>query len=770
MHSGSTDRTWSTPAAAGVLSHPKAVPRVVLVAPVLAAVFFAARVPFLARTLDGVDSANFALAIHDFNVGQHQPHAPGFPVFVALGKLSYWLLSMLIPGADGVTYEARALAVWGVVFGALSVFPLLQLFRAIELNERRAIVATTLTLACPLFLFTAGRPMSDVPGLAIALTAQAFIVSALRATPRTAGTCLTVGASIAGLAIGFRVQTACLTLPLLALVVWRIRGGAPHLWRRAVGAAVIGVLLWGVPLLVASGGPGSYLESLVHQAQDDAQTVDLLANHVSPRRVVSAVTRSIVRPWAAVPLATVILLLACAGMIAMLLRARDGFMVVAAAAVPYGLFHLFFQDTVFVRYALPLVPPIAYLAARGIDVVGRRATPAVLAGVVVTSGTITLPPIVRYAANGSPLARALEDVRGAAPATPEAPVVAMHHAAAQASRGESIALRILPAPPKREWLEVVRYWRAGGEAPVWFLANAKRSDLALIDPAARRLVRAYRWGFSSAAFMSGMRPDNVDWYELRDPGWFVGEGWALTPETGGVARESGLGPDRRPIVAWVRRRPEGAILMLGGRNYGGPCELAARIVVRIDGRVAAAIVARPNRPFFEVIHLAPGSLAASGPFARLEIASEPVDGSGREAAVTIQQFDVQSVNRRVVHGYDVDWHDPEYDVDTGRLWRWTGPASTLRIVAERDVTLRVRGETPTRRAPVNIAVDIGAERVASVAASGLFALDVRVPRALLDRAQGAVTLRANHTFVPAEIGQSPDRRRLGLRVDEVRVF
>jgi len=770
MHSGTTDRSWPTAAAPGAFSVAKAVPHTVLVATLLAALFFAARVPFLARTLDGVDSANFALAIHDFDLGQHQPHAPGYPMFVALGKLSYWLLSILIPAADGVTYEARALALWGVVFGALSVFPLLQLFRSIELNERRAIVATTLTLACPLFLFTAGRPMSDVPGLTIALAAQALMVSALRARPGVAGTCITAGALIAGLAIGFRVQTACLTLPLLVFVLWRMRGRAPHAWRRAAGAGAIGVLIWGVPLLVAVGGPEAYVDSLTRQAQDDAQTVDLLAGHVSARRLVAAVARSTVRPWASLPLAAVVLLFACAGTIAMLRRARDDLAIVAVTAVPYGLFHLFFQDTVFVRYALPLVPPIAYLAARGIDLAGRRAMPVVLTGVVGTSGAITVPPIVQYAANGSPLARALDDVRRAAPIVPIAPVVAMHHAPAQASRGNPLALRMLPAPPKREWLEVVRYWRAGGDAPVWFLANAKRTDLALIDPGARRLMRAYSWGFPSAAFMSGMRPENVDWFELREPGWFAEEGWALTPETGGVARESGLGPDRRPIVAWVRRRPEAAILMVGGRNYGGPCELAARVTVRIDGRPAAALVARPNRPFFDIAHLGPGSLAGSGPFARLEIASEPVDGSGREAPVTIQQFDVQSANRRVVQGYDIDWHDPEYDVDTGRLWRWTAAASTLRVVADRDITLHVRGEAPARSGAVNIALDVGAERVASIAASGPFALNVAVPRALLDRARGAVTLRTDRTFVPAEVGESPDRRRLGLCVSEVRAF
>ena len=36
----------------------------------------------------------------------------------------------------------------------------------------------------------------------------------------------------------------------------------------------------------------------------------------------------------------------------------------------------------------------------------------------------------------------------------------------------------LPAPPKHEWLELVNYWNRGGRAPIWFVADPPRSDLA----------------------------------------------------------------------------------------------------------------------------------------------------------------------------------------------------------------------------------------------------------------------------------------------------
>ena len=47
--------------------------------------------------------------------------------------------------------------------------------------------------------------------------------------------------------------------------------------------------------------------------------------------------------------------------------------------------------------------------------------------------------------------------------------------------------RTLPSPRGREWLELVKYWNEGGTGPVWFLAEPRRTDLALVDPASHVL-------------------------------------------------------------------------------------------------------------------------------------------------------------------------------------------------------------------------------------------------------------------------------------------
>ena len=116
----------------------------------------------------------------------------------------------------------------------------------------------------------------------------------------------------------------------------------------------------------------------------------------------------------------------------------------------------------------------------------------------------------------------------------------------------------LPAPPRREWLELARHWQSGAGGPVWFLADPRRTDLALVDPQARRDVERFDWGLPSMSMLGGMRPADVQWYRLGEPGWFATEGWSLTPETAGMARLMGQwaapGADSRLRAAAGRGR------------------------------------------------------------------------------------------------------------------------------------------------------------------------------------------------------------------------
>src|SRR5262249_41631836 len=138
-----------------------------------------------------------------FDVARHQPHPPGYPIFILIGKAVHTL----------VPDEARALGLVSVLAGALGVIAIGALFRRLDDGRPHARLwtpaATAVAVTSPIYWFTAARPLSDMSGLAAALAVQAVTLGAATTRALAAAGCL------AGLATGLRSQVAWLTLPLL---------------------------------------------------------------------------------------------------------------------------------------------------------------------------------------------------------------------------------------------------------------------------------------------------------------------------------------------------------------------------------------------------------------------------------------------------------------------------------------------------------------------------------------------------------------------------
>jgi hypothetical protein len=754
----------------------------------LAAGFLAAHLALLPATLEDIDSINFALALDDFDVAKHQPHPPGHPVFVALGRISGLFTSS----------DALALAFWGALLGALAAFPLLWLFEAFAASEIRpagpaftggppagrdagsrgrtvARLAVLVALASPLFWFTAHRPMSDVPGLAVALAAQACLATAwLRgraappeAEPRSVDRLIVAGAFLAALGIGLRVQSVWLTVPLLGLVLLqRVGRGAPRVLLPSAAALAAGLLLWAVPLVADSGGLEEYRTALAAQTAEDLSGADLLVRSPTPRRLAFGLLQTFVYPWATVLLGSVVFALATVGGFAVLLRGRAALLLIGTAAVPYAIFHLLFQETPFIRYALPLVPPIAYLAVRGASLAGARVCAAATAALVAWSLVLTLPSSIAYARDGSPGFVAVEGLTQAAkpPAT-----IALHHSIARTVQARELpGFRVLAAPPMREWLELTGYWRSGGRDPVWFLANPSRMDLELIDPLSRRHVQRFRWTFPRLSFVSGVRPDLVDLVQIESPpGWFAEEGWHLTSEVLNISERRA----KADAVAYVRRRDDPAWMFIGGRHAAG--DRAAAVTVALDDRAIDTWTLEPGRTFFRRIALPPGALQGPSDFARLVVSYTPVgqtrgapDPAPSSVRVWFTEFGVQSPEDLVVVPHE-GWHEIEFGRDLERRWRWmSGRARTFVHAGGRDVTLRIIGESPLRYfdAAPDVIVRAGDTVLARATPASDFTLDVPIPAAALAASDGTITIETSRTFVPAEQSDSPDGRELGLRI------
>jgi hypothetical protein len=724
-------------------------PRSSTIAAALALGFLALHLPYLAPSLEDVDSINFALGIRDFDVAEHQPHPPGYPLFILAAKAA----------AAATGSEVRALSGLGVLAGALSAFVLIGLFRALDAGEGRQPVATggaLLVLTAPLMWITAARPLSDVPGLAVALLVQWIILRA-STTPQ-----MMTAACAAGIAAGVRSQIVWLTVPLM---VWRIAWD-PELRRVRTASTLAaayggGVLLWALPLLALSGGPRAYWNAIAFQGSADLSGVTMLWTTPTPRQLVAVVEHGFLAPWGWWPLAFSMLLFVAVGGVQLIVRKPRVLATLAAAFGPYLVFHMLFQETVTTRYALPLVVPVAFLTAIGIISLAPRFNAWLLGGVAALSLAVGQGTLVALAGADAPAFRMLDDMRAAVAGRPVAPVLAVHRrldfdlrrplrwVGEQAPRFSAR----LPAPPRLEWMELIKYWNEGGRAPVWFVADPLRSDLVLLHHGPPK--GSYRWPIRFPALIGGVRPSEMDWYELDSPAWYLGEGWALSPETAGVAAMSGRGPGSGGSHGWIRRTPVPVTLMLGGRLLPGGA-VSSRVEVSLDGNLVDQSAVTPGF-FLRMVDLPAGALAGAGDYAALEVRADA-------DRVAIEQFDAQPAGT-LVFGYADGWHEHEYDPTTGESWRWTSDRATIRIrAAGKSLRMRIRGESEAGD-DVGVAIRADDQIVASARVGRSFVIDAAIPAGVLTSQENTVTIETDGSFIPAETRwRSRDQRRLGLKI------
>ena len=434
--------------------------------------------------------------------------------------------------------------------------------------------------------------MSDVPGLAAALAAQAAlgarVVAAAarrdgdrRLPPErmaASGRMIVLGALLAGLAIGFRSQNAMLTLPLLAgVLIDRIGrgvagamlGSARRLCDRRAGC---GRCRWSSR---AAASTPIWPRSASQAGEDFAGVEMLYLNPVAaPRRVCAA--------------AHVHLSLGLGGAWAASCRAggrRRGRRCCCAIAGPsprccWSRCRISRSTCCFrtrpscatrCRWCRPSrssrCAASSAIAAPG-GAAGRRR--AWRSGRSPSRRRCWRPTAASRVRRARVVAAMQRARKGAKPGA-----LALHQTFHRPLEAESVAdvEPQLPSPPRREWLELARYWREGTREPLWFLADPRRTDLAL-DRSARAapIAPISRGDFSSLSQIGGMRPAAGDLVSharagvvcRRRLGADAGNGrhraadgpWTVARTDHGVgAAAARAGPRARSAAGtWVRRR------------------------------------------------------------------------------------------------------------------------------------------------------------------------------------------------------------------------
>ena len=372
-----------------------------------------ARLLTLPESVWELDETLFIQGVVEFDPLHHHPHPPGYPLLIGLGKLFHLVLRD----------PFWSLVVLSVVASLIGYAALVSAFRRFSSEgggepgspsaERVAVAGAVLFHLSPTMLVYGPLPLSDSP----ALMFLALFLAAASRLPGGFGAAITAGVFASG-AIGCRPQLALSVLPALAAALW-LAGS----WRRRAAmqaAFTVACLLWFVPLLVEVGGPDGLVRFLTRQA-DAVATWDTAIPRAgqSPAAIAS---RFIAHPWGQKWTALPVLALAAAGAAAVAASSRRSrrfkilLPLAVLTAVELGLCLTVMNPRDAVRYALPSLIGVAFLAALGIEALARRARVpaaawAVVAALAAGFAAYAWPLLAPRSTSSSPAAQAAEWAR-----------------------------------------------------------------------------------------------------------------------------------------------------------------------------------------------------------------------------------------------------------------------------------------------------------------------------------------------------------------------
>jgi hypothetical protein len=226
-------------------AEPKRPPTFALAAAALVLATVATRLPFMTQTLYAFDSANYALAVRDFyNVAFHQPHPPGYPLYVFFARA----INVLLQDAN------RALVLEGIAWSAVAVACTIALARG--LFGHTAGLLSGLLLVCTVGFWgysEVAYPYVALAGETAALALITFEVLAGRHR------LILAMALVWAISAGVRWDAAIFCLPLGLWALWSVG------WRLRLAATCLAtavVLAWAVPMILLSGGWDVYRQVL----------------------------------------------------------------------------------------------------------------------------------------------------------------------------------------------------------------------------------------------------------------------------------------------------------------------------------------------------------------------------------------------------------------------------------------------------------------------------------------------------------------------------
>ncbi len=329
------------------------------VAVALLGAVIASRFLAIAAAPGEIDEAVFAGAVHRFDMADLSPQAPGFPVWILLGRA-------LLPLASGAFH---ALAVAATLLSCVAL-PALYLWGRRLVGGWAALGAAVFAAFLPVVWVNGGRAFSDSPSTALFLAALAALAAASEraASGRAGAVALAVLAGLAAAAgAGVRPHLVLAFGPLLlveALLLVRTRPGRP-VAAALVASGLAGTSAWLAWLLKQTGGVQGFLAGIDERASFRSEAFET-------GRFGNLLDSFLVRDFLAWPLALGVFLLALLGLGATFRRAPRAAVALLLVLAPAFWSLWFLHSREMSRYSVPFVLVLALPLAAGVEALLRR--------------------------------------------------------------------------------------------------------------------------------------------------------------------------------------------------------------------------------------------------------------------------------------------------------------------------------------------------------------------------------------------------------------
>lgn len=684
------------------------------------------------------DESNFARGLVDFDLAAHFPHPPGFPGWIAIGKVVRWLVPEPLTALQVTSATASLVTVVLLVMMARRLAPVIV-----------AVTAALLVGFLPGVWLHAVRGFASTTATALGLAAAVVLLDG-RSRPR-----LTVATVL--------VTAAALVRPQLAPAVALVWLGGAFGARRArdlvpgVVVAAAMVVASAVVMAHASGGWDALQAAFVDHggrhmsrlAWNRPTVTDLGfvkgLGGLAPTVLAGVLTALGIAEWSRT-------------------RGRREAVLVTAVLAVLVVELVFLHNRTYTRYAVPLLvamgPPMAAGTMRLMR--SPRAAAALLGGWAAIAFGSSLPLVWEQHRDRLPGFAAIEAAHAIAErnglvVVEEAslhPLVSYHWYARRDLTGREAPTLVLSPWAPEPWVGVDGHWLVVTDHREHYLGPL--------------VAGVARWTGPSPRLEPFTQQRMLDASLLADPPLPVGRWWPVETTADGETFMWG-GVD---CAIELPPLPVTTGLIIELLPAPGPVPLGVTVderpVVTVEGDAGITAVRIPAESV-------PAGRRFRVGFTRAQ-AWIPGDGDDRPLAVQIRS--VRAIGPRI------PWSGPvASDRDRDRLavtltgvWprerfgdhgdaAWLGPEAELRLPAGAGtVTLRAWSPRPV---PANARVVFADGRVVSLDLAPT-PTDVRLPVTTSDASEGEVVMRlVSDGFVPADVGSGEDRRQLGFVVSEV---